>query len=364
MKSYASGLFGLIILTAFLGACNGIIQKDRSDNLPSAKGAAGEILLVMDSSLYAGDLGYELRQIFRAEMPGLPRDEARFKLLYIHPLRFNTVLQSAKNIIFVTVLDDNSLANRKLKGYFTKESIEAIEKDPNLYMLAKKDDFARGQEILHLFGKTEEVLIENIIKNRSKLQGHFDEIENRRMYQSLYSVRQRSGITSVIEQEFNASLLVPSAYEIAMQETEFIWLRHFTREVDRNIYVYYTDYTSPDQFSKESIINMRNDIAKKFLYGDPDNLNSFMITEVKNFEVATQEINFNGKFAIETRALWRTNNLSMGGPFISYTLVDEAARRLYYIEGFLYSPGKDQREFMRELEVILKTFKTSSEIQS
>ena len=64
------------------------------------------------------------------------------------------------------------------------------------------------------------------------------------------------------------------------------------------------------------------------------------------------------------RGLWKTNNLTMGGPFLSYTFVDEGTGMLYYIEGFTYSPSKKQREIMRELEVILHTFKTSKELTS
>jgi hypothetical protein len=66
---------------------------------------------------------------------------------------------------------------------------------------------------------------------------------------------------------------------------------------------------------------------------------------------------------MELRGLWRTNNKSMGGPFISYALVDQDRGLLYYIEGFTFSPGKPQREIIRELEAILKTFQTSSELK-
>jgi Domain of unknown function (DUF4837) len=64
------------------------------------------------------------------------------------------------------------------------------------------------------------------------------------------------------------------------------------------------------------------------------------------------------------RGLWKTNTSTMGGPFVSYALVDEAAGQFYYIEGFLYSPGKEQRPMMRELETILYTFKTSDQLKS
>ena len=52
----------------------------------------------------------------------------------------------------------------------------------------------------------------------------------------------------------------------------------------------------------------------------------------------------------------------MGGPFEGIALVDEGTQQFYYVEGFTFSPGKDQREIMRELETIIYTFRTSKEI--
>jgi len=49
----------------------------------------------------------------------------------------------------------------------------------------------------------------------------------------------------------------------------------------------------------------------------------------------------------------------MGGPFLSYIVADASIGRLYFIDGFVYSPGKPQREYMREIETILWTFSTS-----
>ncbi len=48
----------------------------------------------------------------------------------------------------------------------------------------------------------------------------------------------------------------------------------------------------------------------------------------------------------------------MGGPFTGYALVDQQMGRFYYIEGMVYSPDKSQRELMREMRVILNTFRT------
>jgi hypothetical protein len=52
----------------------------------------------------------------------------------------------------------------------------------------------------------------------------------------------------------------------------------------------------------------------------------------------------------------------MGGPFLGYAVTDQPQGLIYYIEGFVFAPGKDKREYMREIEAILWSFKTSEQL--
>ena len=76
-----------------------------------------------------------------------------------------------------------------------------------------------------------------------------------------------------------------------------------------------------------------------------------------------KDVTFNGVYAVETRALWRLSNYQRGGPFVSYTFVDESLNRLYYVEAYVDSPGKDKRKTMNEFEVILDSFRTAATLQ-
>ena len=143
------------------------------------------------------------------------------------------------------------------------------------------------------------------------------------------------------------------------KESNFIWLRNPGIDVDKNIWIYYEDYTDEKVF--KDVVKLRNFVTKKYIYDDKEeNDTSYVVVETIVPPVIT-EINFKNKFSVKARGLWKTNNLSMGGPFLSFVFVDESLGRLYYIDGFIYSPGKPQREYMRELEAILWTFKTKSE---
>jgi hypothetical protein len=104
---------------------------------------------------------------------------------------------------------------------------------------------------------------------------------------------------------------------------------------------------------------LRNEVGKKYVYGDPENPDSFMTTEEEYVYPVQRNIDFNEQFTVETRGAWKTNNLSVGGTFISYTFVDEGSNRLYYVEGFVIHPSENHRELIREMESLLTTFRAS-----
>ena len=350
-----------LLSIVYFSSCDLDKTAKLKSNLPKANGKPGEIIVVMDSAQWEGKVGEEVRSTFNGEVVYLPRDEAMFSLNHIDPIDFKSILKKQKNIIFVAVLGNKSKGNRKLKTYFTKESLDMIEQDPSLFMYSKQDEFARGQEVLHLFGETEDILTENISKNRNKLQKHFLNIEEKRMYKSLSAAKEVIGVSKLIKEKPGCELKVPYGFEIAIEDGDFIWLRNFSPDVDKSIFISWINYTSEENFSMDSLLKLRTEVSKPYILYKPEDPESYMLTETANFNVFREEINFKGNYAIELRGLWKINNYYMGGPFISYAMVDESTNRLYYIEAFLYSPGKAQRDVMRELNTILKTFKVSSE---
>lgn len=347
----------------FITGCDKAIREANKEFMPNAQGAMGEVILVIDSSQWKGQIGSELRQTFQAVMPGLPQDEALFKLHRVNPFKLNTVLKQAKNLIFVTVLSDKSQESQVLKSYFTNESLKRINNDNKLYMFTKKDDFARGQEILHLFGRDQKTLIENLQANRAKIRAHFEKIEIRRLKSSLFAA-ENTELEQELKSKHNFGIRVPYGYELAKNLDNFIWLRQMEYPEEKSFFIYYEPYRSADIFNKESIAELRNKVTTK-LMRDVENEDTFMtLQEEKYMPYVTKEINLNGSYAFEMRALWKLNDISAGGPFVSYTLVDEKLGRLYYIEGYVYRPSGDKRDWIREMDTIIRTFKVSDQTSS
>ena len=361
MNKRNSALFTLIVL--LLLGCTGNNGNKNTALLPKASGRAGEIIVVMDSTQWKGLLGERIRQSFRKEVPGLPREEHLFKINQVDPAKFNSVLKTVKNLLFVVTVDKYTPGAKIVKTYFTQNSLDRIKEDDKLFVHTSQDEFARDQQVMYLFGKDEKTLISNIADNEQSILGYFNKAENERLKKGLYKAKESKGLNDLLIKDHQASMRIPFGYKLVVNEPGFVWFRQINDESDKNLFVTYQDYTSEKSFSNENIIMLRDSVAKNQLFEDPDDPSTHIVTEtsVPFIPVTSKQVNFNGKFAMETRGLWKTNNLSMGGPFLGYTLVDENIGRLYYIEGFVYSPGKDQREFMREMEVIISTFQTKSE---
>lgn len=79
-----------------------------------------------------------------------------------------------------------------------------------------------------------------------------------------------------------------------------------------------------------------------------------MTSELRFFP-SYEEILHEKAFASELRGLWKIENDFMGGPFVSLTVYDEARARLVTVEGYVYAPYFDKREYIREVEAVVRS---------
>lgn len=332
-------------------------NEKNSDYLPKATGKAGEVVLIVDSLQWKGKLGTELKSIFRAEVPGLPQEEPMFTVIWAHPQKNLKLLMQLKTIVYAFTLDQKSKGSRILTDALSPETKSRIQSDTSFYLSTIKDEYAKGQEVVYLFGDTEENLIQHLQKNQKKLIAYFNNLERERLSKKIFTAKASQGIAATLRKERNVDIKIPVSYQLADKQADFVWVRQIDSNQDKDIFITWKPYESEYQLLPDSVMSWRDAVAKKYLFEDPKNPISYLVIEKEDAPVYAQQVNFNNKFAMEIRGLWRTNIRTMGGPFLGYALTDEARGLIYYIEGFAYAPGKDKREFMRELETILWSFK-------
>ena len=162
-----------LVMAFFVIGCTNNDSNQNSSNLPQSRAGEGEVLVVMDSTLWQGELGESIRNTSASYIPGLPQPEPIFNLKYIRPAGFKSIIRHATSVIIVMTLDNKSREGEALRNYFTDESLERIQNSDELYMLKQNDVFARGQSVLYLFGQNEQQLISHINANENSLKQHF-----------------------------------------------------------------------------------------------------------------------------------------------------------------------------------------------
>lgn len=349
----------LFILVLLLGACG----KD-GKNIPQAVGLVGDLYVVMDSAQRKGPIGHLLDSILQAEMPGLPREEPIFRVHWVDARRYNYVLKERRNLIFVTTLDQRSEGAAIIRRMFTPESLETIRNNPDEFFFNRSDVNARNQEVMFVYGPDEATLAHNLRTKGGQLVLYFNQKERQRQTVALFKSGQMKGIRDILIKDFSCAMKIPFGYKLAYQQPDFIWVRQINPRDDKDIFVSRKPYTSQEDFSLKNLIAFRDEVCRKNLFADPDDTESYLMTEttVPYIPVTADTINFNGRFAVQLRGLFRSHTPGVGGPFLGFALVDEGTQQFYYIEGFTISPSRDQREIMRELETILYTFQTSKDL--
>ena len=339
-------------------AVSACIAGDKTNHtLPKSLGSNHEIVVVVDSGLWKSPAGAALRAVFDQTLI-TPQAEPLFKLLNIRPTELNHIFKRHHSLIFMTALDQQNQANRTLQNWFSSQDLKTIQSDSQ-FIFQRHDLYAKAQTGLFLAAKNPKQLAQAILQSKPKLQVLFNQRELKRWQTALYNHQEQIVLAQELRQRHNYKVRIPNTYQLVKDEKKrdqgFTWLRLTDVDYDKHLVIAYKPYTNTQETNQDAIIAWRNRLSKTHLFGDPANPESFILTESLE-PPKFQHLKFRKHYAVLVRGLWRTNNYNAGGPFVSYFIVDEHQSRLYYVEGFIWAPGRKKRNFLRELEAIMLSF--------
>lgn len=316
----------LIAAGVFILSCK---EKSSGKYLPQSVGAINTLSVVIDNTLWKGDVGDEIRDYFAAPVDGLPWEEPLFTIHQMPPEIFTDFARNSRNILYV-VQDSSNVAT------------------------LKDDVYAKPQKVAFIKGSTSESIIAAIKDNAPKIIDVFKEND---LKESQNRFKQSLNKETDLKDKLGVSLTIPSVYKIVKEEENFFWIERQIPKGTMNIIVYEMpkDYYPKDSSRVDEIIKMRDSIGKKYVPGrDPETM--WMITE-QAYAPYVFDANINGYEAIETKGMWEVKNFFMAGPFINYIVKDPLNDRTLVLEGFTFAPSTDKRDYMFQLESILKTLK-------
>lgn len=323
MKQWLS-LFSLVLL---LQACSSEPQTAASRNatLPSSSGSPAEVLLVVEDKIWNGPVREALLNTFALPVAGLPQEEPLFDLVKLDPANFSNLLRRS-HILVVVGLDS------------------VVRKDIN------RNVYAFPQIVLKFSAPTQEELVRLLLTEKEKWRKTLIDFD-------LNFVRQKFKKQNVgLPKDLRAlgyNMLLPTSFEPGLNETQtkIFWNR--AMKSDQGIIIHYRPMPDSLAFLGTDVLALRDSLTQAFIPGEIPG--SYMRTEDQVPPVITST-EIGGMFALEARGLWKTEGDFMGGPYLNYTVFDEANQRIITLDGFVFAPEMDKRRLMLELEALLTSF--------
>lgn len=315
----------LIISVVFISAC----ELTKSKQTPST-GRTNEVLVVTNSEVHWNSLtGQAIKTFFGQYQIGLPQAEPMYDMTHIPQPSFSTLFETHHNIFIVDV-----------NSSFTEPVIET-----------KKDLWAKPQRVIKMTVADEETFLKQFDEYKEAFIELFNENERVRANLAFATVEDAK-IKDQLLTNFDLGISVPKGFRIATITPNFAWLRRDAAKFEQGILIYYSLYTDTSNFNYQHLISRRDSITKKYIPGPTGD--SYMKVATIDPPVS-KKIDFKGNFAVEMRGLWELQGDFMGGPFLSYTFVDERNNRIYSLDGFVYNPNENKKNLVRQLEAIIYT---------
>ncbi|WP_276389044.1 DUF4837 family protein [Eudoraea chungangensis] len=316
----------LVVILLLSTSCD---DKKKKAYKPASVGALNTLAVVMENDLWEGTVGDKVREHFAESLIGLTWNEPQFNLEHMPPQVFTGMTRHRRAVLYVSI-DTVDIAHIKTDLYATPQKVGVLK------------------------GRNQDELITNIDKFSDKIIASIRETEldetQKRFSRSL-------SLDRSLQEEFNISLKLPTIYKVGKVEENFVWIDREIPKGSMNIIV----YTMPgNSFDKDStfvsdIVKMRDSIGKKYIPGpDIPNKTTYMVTE-KAFAPYVFPAELAGRKAAEVRGIWEIQNYPMAGPFLTFIVNDDKNNRKLVVEGFTFAPATNKRDYMFELEAILKT---------
>ena len=316
-------------LYLILAICLAIIScNDQAIVVQDSAGRLNDILVVIENNDWDGPLGDTIRKEFARPLDGIVREEPIFTLNHVKPTAFKGMLKKSRNYLLIKKSDSSGVS-------------------------VKKDVYANPQLGIVVRGKNKKEIAQVISENADNMIALFNQGEVERKQYLMDKVALN---TDRLTERFGFEIIVPRAYHFATYngeiDNDFFWLRRNINEGTMDLMIYEVDRNRIKRSDSTvmDIVKVRDSIGaiKILTDGGP------FQTEPA-FSPYLNESQIDGNFAFETKGTWEVKNMFMAGPFVNYAIYNKEKDNWLVIEGYVSAPSSKQRNYLFEIEAILKS---------
>ena len=316
-----------LLTLLFLMSC-GDKKKEQDKYIPDASGAINNVSVVTENELWDGQVGEAIRNVLAKPIYGLPQDEPMFTISQIPPSVFSGFVTKNRTVLKIE-----------------------LSKEAGLEILQNK--YAKPQKVIVVRGKTKQEIVNVLKENTSKI---IETFRNEELSERLRQMAKSPHTFKSIKEKLKLSIQFPSIYNKIKETDNFLWFSKDITTGSMHIMMYELPYEAIkyNDSTVNQIIKIRDSIGLLNVPGRIEG--SYLITE-RAYAPFQNKVILDNKPAIETKGLWDLKGAFMAGPFINYAIEDKINKRWVIVEGFAFAPSVEKRNYMLELEAIIKSVK-------
>ncbi|MFI3323126.1 MAG: DUF4837 family protein [Rikenellaceae bacterium] len=328
MKNLKSIVVALAALVLF-AACDAF--KSVSTGKPTSQGSPYEVVVICNQPEWDSQLGDTLRNVLSAYVPYLNQEEPYFDVVRVTNNNYEGIIAKHRNILEVNV----------------KPSVLT----PSI--VVRYDVTAAPQVIMTLQAPTVEAATAYVSENRESLVRGFEIAERDRAveYAKTYSV---AHIDKTIYEKFGVQMKIPQGYSIRSDSEDMLWISYEFPVASQGVAIYsYPAEFGINSLSEENLVEERN----RFVARIPGPSNGSYMTTFTEVPQIYRPIRIEGRLWIEMRGLWDVVGDFMGGPYVSYSTIDEQTNCVFTIDCYVYSPKYRKRNYLHGVEHLVYNVK-------
>ncbi len=331
MKRILKNIIAVIALCVAAVGCDAL---HKVSNESSTTGNPYEVVVVCAQPDWQSELGDTLQAVLKQPVSELTTYEPVYDVLRILPNNFGSLVERHRNIVTVQV--DPSIA------------------EPSITV--RYDVPAKPQVFISIKGPDDKTVAEYVAANGDNIVRVIEKAERDRSvdYGKRYYSKQTEAL---LREKFGVQMYVPDNFSVRTQSDDMVWISQEFPAASQGFFIYKYPYGGKGSLSVESLIAARDRFAAN-IPGPADG--SYMSTvkqiadatgeEYIDFEPQMRMLDIDGRTWIEMAGLWDVENYVMGGPFVSYTTVNQATNEVVTIDCYVYAPKGEKRNMLRELQ--------------
>jgi len=319
--------FTVVILLLAMASCRSKSDGGgiKVDNFSTGK--AGEMILAIDTNYWTSAAVKAVYEVLQQPQPAINQIEPMFDVIRCSNADYRASFMRHRNIVQFDYSPD-----------YSGNTFE-ISRNP----------VANPQILVRIRGNQQDSCLALFLTHQDEIMKALYDNDIARL-QNAHRKLNNPVIEKQIKEKFGITMTIPDGYFVGREEADFLWLCFRTPKNDRFVMI----YKSPKyELTTENIVAERDRITKAYIQGAVAGAYP-LVANIEGYPMAKNlQIRYHN--GVELRGLWETVRDKMGGPFYSFTQLTPDSTACITIDGFVYAPQEEKRDYLREVEAIVKS---------